>query len=226
LNNSRTAILYFALRPKVEAKRKPIFPEHGRDANERFYRLMQEELFNKIVPLGIPMIEMDERHQQGKRFGDRITHAIQHVWSQGFDQVIILGNDCPEVGTKTIQESIELLAAGCPSLMRTHRGGAGLIAIRKQDFRAELWPEMEWQTPHTFDELFDCLAGCKVIGDQLSEINTLSDAYAYLELRLDDELSYFIDTLLNPLRHFVSLQSTEAERSREEPTKRRGPPSC
>jgi hypothetical protein len=225
MGKGRTAILYFAYRPNVEALRKPIFSDYGLQVNVRFYKELQEELFGQLTPLGLPLVHIDDTKQRGEGFGERISNAVEDVWEKGYDNVLILGNDVPQLDTDVYQRSLDLLEKGHSCLLRTQLGGAGIIALNKKGYNREHWLELAWQTEDTFNELFDCLSNCKVLDIEAVELNTLADAYSYLEMHKGkDSIAYLIDGIINPLRNFVSLQTTVKERGLERSHKLRGPP--
>jgi len=226
MEKGRTAILYFAFRPEMEAVRKPIFSNHGRKVNVQFYHDLQDELFDRLTPLGLPVIHIADNEQRGNGFAERITNAVEDVWAKGYERVIVLGNDCPELDIDSYQRCIEWLDKGNSCLIPTQHGGAGLIALHKSQYNASHWIDLEWQSAATFDELFDCLSSCKVLDRTLTELNTLADAYMYLELRkyANDEIALIIDGILNPLRQFVSLSFTGSDLTFQQSRKLRGPP--
>ncbi len=226
MERGRTAILYFAYRPETEAVRKPIFSDHGRRVNVQFYHDLQDELFDRLTPLGLPVIHMDDDKQRGDGFADRITNAVEDIWAKGYERVIILGNDCPELDINSYQRCIDLLDTGKACLIPTQHGGAGLIALHKSQYTESHWRELEWQSESTFDELFDCLSDCKVLDMTLTELNSLGDAYLYLELwkHSDDTIAFIIDGILNPLRQFVSLSAPSSDLTFKQASKLRGPP--
>lgn len=225
MGKGRTAILYFAYRPNVEALRKPIFSDHGLKVNVRFYKELQDELFGQLTPLGLPLIHIDDTAQRGSSFAERISNAVEDVWEQGYDNVLILGNDVPHLDTAVYQRSLELLDQGHACLLKTQLGGAGLIALNKKVYDREHWLDLSWQSKDTFNELFDCLPNCKVLDIEAIELNSLTDAYSYLETHKGkDSIAFLIDGILNPLRNFVSLQTPQKERGLERSHKLRGPP--
>ncbi|NNC82852.1 MAG: DUF2064 domain-containing protein [Flavobacteriales bacterium] len=225
MGQKRTAILYFAYRPDVEALRKPIFKQHGHEVNVRFYKELQEELFGQLTPLGLPVEHIDERQQHGHGFGERFCNAIEDVWARGYDQVIILGNDTPELDASVYQQAYELLRQDKTCLVKTHRNGVALIALQKERYYRHLWMELPWQSERIFDELFDCMAFCKVLGPDAIELNNLADVFAYLEMhRGKDSIAFLIESILNPLRNFVSLHLREKESGFISTRKLRGPP--
>ncbi len=226
MEKGRTAILYFAFRPETEAQRKPIFSNHGHKVNVQFYHNLQDELFDRLTPLGLPVIHIADDEQRGESFGERIANAVEDVWTKGYEKVIILGNDCPELEIDSYQRSIDLLEKGNSCLIPTQHGGAGLIALHKAQYHGEHWRALDWQSSATFDELFDCLADCKVLDITLTELNSLADAYVYLELmkHTDDEIAFILDGILNPLRQFLISDVSSLDQSLPPSRKHRGPP--
>jgi len=203
----RTAILYFAFSPEEEAKRKPLLPGHGGGTDVRLYRLLQQALSDKVAPLGLPVLHFDEQRQRGSGFGQRMVHAIQDAFGEGYDRLIILGNDIPELKTEHIQAALESLGRKENYLIRTDRGGAGLIGIQAKNFHPEVWTELDWQGDRMFDDLFDVIPDCKVHRDVLLDINVLGDAFQYLhEYRGRDEVADYLAAILLPV-----LGSTDSD---------------
>ena len=134
------------------------------------------------------------------------ANAIEQVWEQGYEKVMILGNDIPELNTEDYQQALELLDEGYTCLIPTQNGGTALIGVDRKRYNRALWTELEWQTSNTFNELFDCLADCKIPLEEVVELNSLADVYEYVEVhRGKDSIAFLIESLLNPLRNYVSL---------------------
>ncbi|MGD1847529.1 MAG: DUF2064 domain-containing protein, partial [Salibacteraceae bacterium] len=54
---------------------------------------------------GLPAFVIDSTHQSGNSFGERISHAIQEVFNQGYDQLLVIGNDCPELHVERLHQA-------------------------------------------------------------------------------------------------------------------------
>jgi glycosyltransferase A (GT-A) superfamily protein (DUF2064 family) len=120
--------------------------------------------------------------QSGTSFGEKLQNAIEHLSDSGYEQIIVIGTDCPEFQSTDIQTAIDKLATHRLVLGPDHRGGCYLIAFHAAD-RFKLW-EIQWQvntdclqlqhnfgfenifllpTKHDIDSLADVylLANCK-----------------------------------------------------------------
>lgn len=224
MQTGRTAILYFAYRPDVEAVRKPIFSDHGAKVNAHFYHSLQEELFGRLTPLGVPLIHIDDQQQRGEGFGERFCNAVEDVLAKGYDRLMILGNDAPEIKTEKYQHIIEALDNGESCLIPTESGGTGVIAIQAKDYDRQKWMDVSWQSNAVYFQLYDAIEGCTAM-DPVHELNDLSDVFAYLEVhRGKDVIAFLIESILNPLQNYVPLMATEKERQVIRRRNLRGPP--
>ncbi len=224
MEKGRTAILYFAYRPDVEAVRKPIFSDHGTQVNAHFYHCLQEELFGQLTPLGLPVIHIDDQKQRGEGFGERFCNAIEDVLNRGYDKLIVIGNDVPELKTASYQEVIEALDKGGSCIVPTESGGTGLIGIQAEDYDRGQWMNVSWQTGGVYKQLSKSIKDCTILG-LVHELNSLSDVFAYLEVRRGkDAIAFLIESILNPLQNYVPLLASEKEKQVIRRRKLRGPP--
>ena len=129
---NHTAILYFARTPGNDLK-------SGQFENGRFHTRLISRLSRKtkqaIRASGIPAVMIDERLQKGDSFAERLTHAIQTVFEKGFEHVIAVGNDCPDLNSDHLLQAKYLLESGVNVLGPAVDGGDYLIGIRKSTFR-------------------------------------------------------------------------------------------
>lgn len=112
-------------------------------------------LKNRAVGLaqstGLPTVLMEA--QEGKTFGERLSNAFTQVFESGYDQVIAIGGDCPELTKQDLIDAALQLKIGKAVLGPDHRNGAYLIGLKRQDFEADRFAQLPWQTAHTFEAL-------------------------------------------------------------------------
>lgn len=75
--------------------------------------------------------------QQGRGFSQRLQNAIDALSAAGYEQIVIVGRDCPQLTTDDISRAIELLVTRRLVIGPDHRGGCWLIGFRVAD-RARL----------------------------------------------------------------------------------------
>lgn len=75
--------------------------------------------------------------QQGANFAERLENAVEELAQSGYDRVVIVGRDCPDLAAQDIAQAFQLLNDHTLALGPDHRGGCYLIALHLKD-RAKL----------------------------------------------------------------------------------------
>jgi glycosyltransferase A (GT-A) superfamily protein (DUF2064 family) len=117
--------------------------------------------------------------QHGKTFGERLSSAFDELAQRGYDQIVIVGRDCPELTVTDIRDAFSALYESRAVLGPDHRGGCYLIGLHATD-RA-LLDGIHWQQNTDFRELLNrvgasqtvCLA-TKFDLDSLEDVRALS----------------------------------------------------
>lgn len=102
----------------------------------RVVSLGREVLPNHVF-LAVPADEQADFEQQdvrllvqdGMTFGDRLHRCVEQVFQLGYDRVIILGNDCPQLDARLLREALARFETASAVLGPDHQGGAYLIGI-------------------------------------------------------------------------------------------------
>lgn len=68
--------------------------------------------------------------QRGEDLGERMFLAIDHVLQQGYQKVILIGSDIPDLSVQDIQDSFELLDEHDIVIGPTYDGGYYLIGMK------------------------------------------------------------------------------------------------
>lgn len=82
--------------------------------------------------------------QQGSDLGARMRAAFNHVFSLGYQQVVIIGTDCYEISAKLITHSFILLAETDLVVGPAKDGGYYLLGMSKPT--PELFAAIPWST--------------------------------------------------------------------------------
>lgn len=169
-----TAILFFSRTAKVESLSKPFVT-----ANKQQDVLIKELLIKKTLSVinktGIPYFFFDEHLQTGNSFGERLSGAMQYIFSEGFENIIAIGNDCPLLKTKHIINAEKLLGTHPMVLGKDNHGGAYLIGISKSVFEQEKFCALRWQSKFLFGDLLD-FSPHAILSELLFDINNKKDA--------------------------------------------------
>ncbi|MEO5930060.1 MAG: DUF2064 domain-containing protein [Candidatus Kapaibacterium sp.] len=161
--SSNRAIILFVRDERLEAAAKPL-PGRYRHAG---YRSLNNRVLSRTAHLaaaGIDLIVAGEGSgtgrfaqalaQRGASFGERITNAISDAFAIGYEQVVIIGNDCPELAQSDITEAFQRLNNGAALVAAPSRdGGAYLLAAQSGTFNPDAFISLPWQTGTLFEAI-------------------------------------------------------------------------
>ncbi len=93
--------------------------------------------------------------QRGASFGDKLAHALQSAFAQGYEEIVCVGNDCLELSTDDLRRAFAQLASRSLVLGAAKDGGVYLIGMRRENLPHVLRAvqECHWQTAIVFSEL-------------------------------------------------------------------------
>lgn len=177
--NQSTAILFFSRSASAEARQKRLFTSYK--TNKNIYTAFISQTQKTINQTGLPHFILNEEQQCGNSFGQKLSHGIQSIFSKGYNNVIVLGNDCLQLDANTINTAASSLATHHLVLGPTLNGGVYLIGISKANFNVINFENIHWQSQSVFEELknIDSTASCKSL-PVLADINS---RYDVLELK-------------------------------------------
>ncbi len=178
-NLNTTAILIFANSHGVDAARKSI-PQSG-----PLFKSLNDEIVAKVKKTGLPYFVYSEELQIGSDFGARFTTAIQSIFSKGFDSVITVGNDTPNLSVATLQRAYENLINGKTVIGPSTDGGIYLLGIHKNRFEPIGFRQLPWQKQQLFQETarFFMRRGMLHQLPRLTDIDSIADIQSVIAHR-------------------------------------------
>jgi len=198
--STTTAILLFAQSEKIESALKPIALSNKQ--NVLLWKKMNDKSIKIIQKTKLPYFISDENDQVGVTFGERITHSIQTIFDQGFEKVIVIGNDCIELKAYHLLQAEQDLKVNELVLGSDYSGGAYLIGVTRSKFKPGLFKAIPWQTNAVFTAL-QTLYKKETIA-YLSSLNDCNNTFDFK--RATQKLSFsdsFKNILLSFLTNFV-----------------------
>jgi 2-phospho-L-lactate guanylyltransferase (CobY/MobA/RfbA family) len=191
--NSKTAILFFNRSAYEEAEAKEYFSQR----KEKNAIQLSQELRNNSLKIckqsGLPIINFNSKLQKGRNFGEKITHAIQATFQQGFENLIVIGIDSPGLNYRHIKRARHILEGTQSTVLGpSYDGGVYLIGINATNFNPQEFIELAWQS----DKLQESWAKIQteiVWLNTLRDVDTASDLWA------------FAKSIFNTLRQFHLL---------------------
>lgn len=191
--DSKTAVLVFANSPEIDTQRKNIL--HGKKLFENF----NKNLIQRVKRSQLPYVVISDKFQKGSNFGERFYNAINHVFNLGFDQVITIGNDTPQLQTKHIIQAHEALEQNKIILGPSADGGFYILGIDKNTFYNLNFKDFDWQTYRLFDQIKSAL---HILQKQVDYFETLNDIDDFQSLKY---IQNFIHKISAQIQKLISI---------------------
>lgn len=228
IKSKETALMVFSLSARKEAQRKRLFSSGKRAVTYDFFDQLINQTAEIAFSAGIDVIWVDERKQRGANFGDRYTNAFEDIFNQGYENIISIGNDCPELTSALLKTAINELKKEKLVLGPALDGGLYLLGLNQNLFNAEEFRSLPWLQETLYTELafsalrkglaYHCL-------ETLSDIDNTKDIKEFAFRNPGTLLSNFIiQYLLEFSQKFNSTSFTFISLFRKEQNFLRGPP--
>jgi len=93
--------------------------------------------------------------QTGNDLGERLEHAVEETFGDGFEIVIVIGSDCPKLNVEHLKKACIELADVDVVLGPAKDGGYYLIGMKSP--HKELFRDKTWSSPSLFDQTMDTM---------------------------------------------------------------------
>ena len=120
--------------------------------------------------------------QNGNSFDERLKNTISDVFNIGYNEIIIVGNDCPDLTPETIQQSFNSLNQSDVVIGPSTDGGFYLIAIKKIDER--IFDNVKWYSDKVLSQLLTNINKSHyshVLLQTLNDIDDYADLISWVE---------------------------------------------
>jgi hypothetical protein len=178
-NPSQIAILFFSRSAESEAVHKKWTNDPAVDLKIARHLIRHARKQLKAAPF--PIFRVNDSMQIGSSFGEKLANAFELIFQKGFENVIAVGNDCPDssVNWKLISDQLKQKKS---ILGPDKRGGVYLIGISaKMDFRS-IFSKVRWNSKLVFRQLSDHLQNVYVL-EKKRDINNFHDIQSNWTLR-------------------------------------------
>ena len=204
MNNTQdqhTAILLFARSVKEEALHKKL----SRNDSDNILLLdsLKRHAYSVAERSELPLFHFSETQQTGDSFGERLTNSMANVLAQGFNSVIVIGADCPDITVADIRSAKEALRVGQMVLGPDSRGGTFLFGLTAEMFKKQQLSKVSWQTSELLDSLISYAEHFHyqiTYLDQKFDLNEATDVIEY------SGQSSVLKNMLRQLMHLVDYQ--------------------
>lgn len=146
MSEQHSAILFFSLTASEESKMKTFVPDGGQKTNLAVANSLIHHTYRVAKKTKLAIFRSSGQEQYGANFGERLANAIESVFDKGYQKVIVIGNDCPELSTKLLLNANQELNHKSLVLGPATDGGIYLLGIQKRAYKRQAFLKMAWQS--------------------------------------------------------------------------------
>jgi len=190
---NKTAILIFANSAQEDAKQKAI------PHTTKLFQELSKYTLTEVKKTTLPYFYFTEKEQKGSTFGDRFTNAIQAVFNQGYENIITIGNDTPQLKASHLIKTYKALAEGKTVLGPSLDGGFYLMGLHKSNFEPETFKRLPWQRFSLLHKISDILKNTDCF---VYKLPTLGDIDGLTDIK---RISSFIKSVSATILHLLVL---------------------
>jgi len=107
--------------------------------------------------------------QEGSDLGERMKNVFLRCFSEGFESVVIIGSDIPDLPGEIPEEALNALEKHDISIGPAGDGGYYLIGFTKETFTPAVFESIAWGTGTVFDE------SLKILNKEKREVSLLRE---------------------------------------------------
>lgn len=184
---SNTAVIFFSLTPREEARQKSFVSGGEFIKNFRIAGLLRGHVKRQIDQTDLPCFLFDEYNQKGETFGEKFVSAIEKVFNDGFENVIVVGSDTPMLQSEHVLKAADELQNELSEIVLGPAGDGGtwLMGFSYQSFDADIVENLPWKTDNLLNSLIEQMGGSHL----MSFLDTFDD------LDSDEDLQNFLRCL-------------------------------
>ncbi|MBO2013020.1 DUF2064 domain-containing protein [Hymenobacter negativus] len=189
--DSSVAILLFTRSARQDAARKKLVSSKGHGANVAVVARLIDHAATTAQQAGVDFLLIESARQTGVTFGERLSEAMQKAFASGYERLLVIGNDCPQLDVLLLRRALAALAEGGAVLGPTTDGGVYLLGVAQTHFDASTWAALPWQTATLGQSLAAHLetAGAAVQAlPRLADVDNEQDLAQALRLPLSNSL--------------------------------------
>ncbi len=141
---SSKAILVFAQSASRDALDKKL------PGGECIFDHLTRQTIHKAQRTGLPVFHFDEEMQEGTSFGERLSGAMKALFDKGFESLVVIGNDSPDLSTSVLRKALSALDRKKAVLGPSDDGGVYLIGLHRDQFDYREFLNLPWREHSLF----------------------------------------------------------------------------
>jgi hypothetical protein len=147
----QTVLLVFSRTAAHEAAAKSFDSRCGRKGNTEIADRLIRHTLATVNGTRLPVCIRYDTQQGTGTFGERLADAMESAFSKGYERVIAIGNDCPDISTPLLLDVNRRLDQNELVLGPANDGGVYLIGITKAAYKRGEFVALPWETAQLQD---------------------------------------------------------------------------
>lgn len=172
---SENCVLFFVKHPASGRVKSRLAEQIGQDAATDLYKSFVADILSTLRTLSVnfkivfypPDAEkkiqqwLGQRYsyirQIGKDLGQRMKNAFLKAFSDGFNSVVIIGSDLPDLPADYLELGLKALETNGVVLGPSSDGGYYLIGFAKEAFLPDVFEGITWSSTDVFEQTLNIL---------------------------------------------------------------------
>lgn len=172
-SQKQIAFIFFSLTAEAEYRYKRL--TRFEEADKAIAHTLIHQTIQALESLGYPVFHFNESNQRGQSFGQRLANAYQDVFDLGYQSIIAVGNDAPDLLSLDMDAVVSHARLGKNVIGPTKRHGAYLIALSRDSFEYHSFTNLPWQQRRLLIALEEYCQGNLAMLPVLQDINSYRD---------------------------------------------------
>lgn len=169
--NQKTALLIFANSATEESKKIP--QAHA------LFQCLNQDIVHKAKATQHPYFVSNENNQEGSTFGEKLKNAVASIFQKGYDYVITVGNDTPQLTVGNLKRAIKNTEKNKLTFGPSKDGGFYLMTFDKNTFYQKDISHCRWQSSFLFQDILHLFNRPIALLNYLQDIDTFKDLTSF-----------------------------------------------
>ena len=179
----------------------------SKDAFKSFYYNQVNRTLSIAYQSGLQVFEHYSDIQKGSSFGEKLSHALSSIKRNGFEQVIVIGNDTPLLTLDHLENTVNGLLKGQSILGKDQHKGVWIMGFDLEEDLILKIEDVNWHTSHVYEELRQFLPNVISLCESI-DLNHFKDLRLLLK---SNELVRSIKRFLRSLRSTMNIEGVLIE---------------
>jgi len=121
--------------------------------------------------------------QRGDDLGEKMANAFEELFEKGFDAVLLMGSDIPELDSRIVSAAAELLESVDAVIGPASDGGFYLMGLRRHAFSREIFQQIPWSTGEVLTRTLKTMEVLSVVYRQLPVLDDIDTPEDFSRLK-------------------------------------------